>query len=500
MAGLALAGRVDEALAVGTGLIQRLAAEPATGPARAELHLRLAHAAVAATRWADAARHLESAAGLLAAAPQPALSARVEVLSAEVALAEDDLSRARELAEGALAMTGAAPDTRCHALELIGRSLRLRDLAAAQREFERALVLAAEAGLPFWRLRALHELGTIELFSHCGTRRLTEAREMAGELGALSTAAVLDLQLTAARDSQFELAEAYRHATDCLAISEQLGLPQVRAKALCFLAENAGMRQDREQAEQFIILALGAADGDRSIEAFCWGASRGMQAVLDDDQPAAMRAFDQAAAILRECPNAEPASFRGLWLVLLAAIGDERAEDEIERARQAGITTAFSNCGMASYANAILAGRAHDPARAADLAGAAEVELAHYPVWADLARMYAAEAALADGWGQPQDWLRTSRRNFAARGLASLASRCDMRLGGTPGRWARLGVTAREADVLGLVAEGLANKEIAARLFLSPRTVEKHVESLLRKTGARSRTQLVTIAGPPSGG
>ena len=48
------------------------------------------------------------------------------------------------------------------------------------------------------------------------------------------------------------------------------------------------------------------------------------------------------------------------------------------------------------------------------------------------------------------------------------------------------------------MAEGLPNKEIAARLQLSPRTVEKHVESLLRKTGARSRTKLVAIASPVS--
>jgi DNA-binding NarL/FixJ family response regulator len=47
------------------------------------------------------------------------------------------------------------------------------------------------------------------------------------------------------------------------------------------------------------------------------------------------------------------------------------------------------------------------------------------------------------------------------------------------------GITAREADVLRLVAGGLANKQIAVGLHLSPRTVEKHVESLLRKTGAR---------------
>ncbi len=57
-------------------------------------------------------------------------------------------------------------------------------------------------------------------------------------------------------------------------------------------------------------------------------------------------------------------------------------------------------------------------------------------------------------------------------------------------------LTRREEEVLGGVMRSLANKEIAAKLGVSPRTVEKHVESLLRKTGARSRTQLVAIAGP----
>ena len=53
--------------------------------------------------------------------------------------------------------------------------------------------------------------------------------------------------------------------------------------------------------------------------------------------------------------------------------------------------------------------------------------------------------------------------------------------------------------MLRLVADGMANKQIAARLQLSPRTVEKHVESLLRKTGARSRTGLVAAASPAAG-
>ncbi|HEY6707425.1 MAG TPA: helix-turn-helix transcriptional regulator [Actinomycetota bacterium] len=57
-----------------------------------------------------------------------------------------------------------------------------------------------------------------------------------------------------------------------------------------------------------------------------------------------------------------------------------------------------------------------------------------------------------------------------------------------------IGVTSREADVLALVAEGLTNAEIGGCLHLSPRTVEKHVASLLAKTGGQRRTQLAKYA------
>lgn len=45
------------------------------------------------------------------------------------------------------------------------------------------------------------------------------------------------------------------------------------------------------------------------------------------------------------------------------------------------------------------------------------------------------------------------------------------------------GVTAREAEVMDLVVERLSNREIAERLYLSPRTIEKHIASLLDKLG-----------------
>ncbi|MDF2976965.1 MAG: hypothetical protein K0S40_1693 [Actinomycetospora sp.] len=81
----------------------------------------------------------------------------------------------------------------------------------------------------------------------------------------------------------------------------------------------------------------------------------------------------------------------------------------------------------------------------------------------------------------------------AGRGETLLADDQLGRLAAPPRTGRATGITPREHQVRGLVARGLTDRQIARILAISAKTVEKHVGSLLRKTGTRNRTMLARL-------
>lgn len=476
LAALSAAGRVDEAIAEGEYLLAA-----GTAPADA-VRVSLAEASARADRWSTAWGYL------MATETTAELTDRVAMLRAELALAAGDISGARRGAHAVLASDPVDDDIRCRAHVLLGRVHRLSGLGAARNSFECALATARSARRPVHELDALHELGTIELFDHAGTSRLLEARRSAEQLGALGTRAVIDLQLTAAYLSRFETDQAEGYALAALAMGQPLGLEAVTSKAYCGLAETRVQRRDADDMERLLGLAATQLEHNRSVEAFAWGQCRGILALLEGDWSRALYCFELGVQLLTTAATPEPLEFRALWPLLLASVDDQRAPVALADAQVPALTIAFANRGLLGYAAAILAGRAGRMARADELSLRADAYLARFPVWGELARTCAAPAAASDGWGQPARWLAEATDTFASLGYPALVLRCR-----THKAMPTLTITLREGEVLELLREGLRNKEIAVRLHLSPRTVEKHVERLLRKSGARSRTHLVAL-------
>ena len=119
------------------------------------------------------------------------------------------------------------------------------------------------------------------------------------------------------------------------------------------------------------------------------------------------------------------------------------------------------------------------------------------------------------GYGQ---WLHRERRDKEARPYLNAAALVFRRLAATP--WleaaareqraagvrsdrapgdALSGLSPSERQVVLLAAEGLTNPEIAARLFVSPRTVGSHLYRSFTKLGVSTRSQLAAVVGPSRG-
>jgi DNA-binding NarL/FixJ family response regulator len=93
---------------------------------------------------------------------------------------------------------------------------------------------------------------------------------------------------------------------------------------------------------------------------------------------------------------------------------------------------------------------------------------------------------------------------FETLGAALWAERARQELrasGETARRGANLvatDLTAQETQIAGLVRQGMSNKDVAARLFISPRTVDFHLRNVYTKLGISSRTELAALPVDPT--
>ena len=171
-----------------------------------------------------------------------------------------------------------------------------------------------------------------------------------------------------------------------------------------------------------------------------------------------------------------------------APLGDRRARLLAPaRGRRRGRSTATSPSRTRSSSPA----RSSRPPRAGPRCGCpyeAALALAGADDEALLRRALDELRALGADRGRPP----SSRRRLRERGAANLPRGPRPATRENPAQ-----LTARELEVLALVADGLRNRDIAERLFLSPKTVDHHVSAILRKLGARTRGE-AAVAGAPA--
>lgn len=502
---LSLAGKFDRAVEVCDSLLRRLGGEAQYAAHRGEAHLRLARAASSAARFDDAQLALDQARAEADAAGDDALLARVDALAAHVAIGRDRTDDAASLAKRALdgAVALQLDAVACEALEVLGRCARPRDLAAAEHAFSRAHAIADERGLAVWRARALHELGTIDLLAGRGTGRLEAARDAAFDSGTFATAAVIDVQIAAALSIGDDPEQAITVARRAAELAERFRLDDTLATAFVFEAlaqARLGRPDDVDRCEQ----AAYAATPDSINVAMIVGLARGVLALIQENRAEATHHLDRAAAIqARSVGDRASGPIIGIW-ALLAVVGNHPDAEQFARPGEEPVH--YLGLAYLRYARAALAARTGDHAIAEEHVREAD-RLLHGATWfRHYGRRLVAEGAPSD-WQPAAGWLREALAFFDDHGNDRTASACRSLLrragvavprrrgaGNVPVELRAAGVTGRELEVLQLLAEGLTNQEIAARLYLSPRTVERHIANLTVKTGVERRAQLVALA------
>lgn len=447
-----IVGRLPVVMQLGQALLSRLDRSGRHDVELLETHLRLMQTLLDEEQWQEAEPHRQSAVSLMHAADDCHVT-RLELWSSLLDRLRGDLDSARSRAVKAADLARPDPlqvDLVCCALLYEGRAWLPEDPDVARSRWQESLAYADTNGVRIWRARMLLELLTLE------------GDELRGDVDVNETLREVD------------------------ALAQEVGGVATRSRAALVHAAFAVNRGD----------LTGLAEALSSAESFGIAGAAARRAHAD------LRA---ALSVLRQ----EPVGEMSPRAAVLAAL----AVDDVEVARSAAsqLDRSVGRGPLALFIDLVTDHDAIDYGAVGDarsllpnVAAAVERLAPATLVAAMFTRLHATGAA------EERSALQSAVSTFDRLGLTRPADACRAMLrsagvplprrpsaqDGVPEHLRAVGVTARELDVLRLLAEGYTNRDVAAALYLSPRTVEKHVERLLLKTGAPNRTALAALAPP----
>ena len=479
----------------------------------ADLYVQLAGVEQLAGRWSSASSQLAVARSLLGDQATDADTAPVDVMAALLEWGKTSPGRLKSAAELATRAAAAAeranlPTVAVTAWQLLGVLAREHDLDQSITYFRRARQVATENHLALERVTShLYEAGTICL-AEGDVTELESARHQALRIGAIPNAYEIDGVLGLQAVLRAEYVKAQEMIEACLEVTQRLKLSRGAPYELVTMAVLAGHQGKR--AEMEATLGEMATWGERASHELplSYGLARTFCALLEENRELAESDMAQALAYDAQNPTAfHMAGKNGLGL-LLGVLAGRNSWPHLEAVSATAGSKMRWNRQFVQLAHAVLLGRDGQTVEAADQVARSLESSEIYPMARHLGLRLVAEPAAADKWGEPVAWLRQAEDYFHVAEVPAVASACRSmlrQLGATvsqrrtgsdqvPAHLRRLGITTREFEVVQLLVDRIGNKSIASRLHISPRTVEKHVASLMTKTQQPDREALSSFA------
>jgi DNA-binding CsgD family transcriptional regulator len=407
------------------------------------------------------------------------------------------LAAARALEQGRFELA-------CEALLLAGTAARRRDIDLAARTLHQALALSEAHQLSIWQVQALAELGVLDVATDSDPTRDYQARERATAAGMLGTVVLLDTRIGQTTVSRDGLMAAYPIYLRADAQARQLQLISLYAVNRAHLAECVLFADSRplpgragpaapSEFDDLVAEALAAGKKSGRVP---WVLSLyGLRAWLHGDNRTAVRLIDESPRDVQDEWHLIP--WWGLGALLRVLAGTE-PEEAFGSPVLIGHHANWAARGYGMAVWELRKGRSPSESIAE-----ADHLVRHASFFRHMLRTTIAPVVYQAGMeAAAEGWLREADAFCSAAGERALQRRVRQTLaligvkvpkGSTstvPPHLARLGITARETEILRLVNAGLSNADISHQLFISTRTVESHVSSMLQKTGRASREQL----------